>query len=423
MPLDSRERALAVLALASLAVLGSVSTWARAAPLADTDLKKHDPDDDEVIAEASFQAFASDYGYCATNANYRKQTMKAVHDSPVASLFEYADLKGEAKFEASDVVKIGDYFYTICDSSWAIIRVHDSLPMRSVMNSHVGDPQHGFDEGESGFEGIFHDATESGLYVVREAVDVSDRYDTDFPEDGPDGRRLGLAAKTDDPKYHAIVMQVWMPPPEAGSSTSYSVLDACESEYMFDGDSKGFEGAQSVRGADGVLYVLGLCEGNHCRSGSKGKDTGNGKVVIMAREETGGPTGGCYWKTVRIVDLPIEGFVDYSALALHHATKAVAITSQENSQIWIGSLTTGSNGEFDPLTAEFEETAVYDMPRAATCAVQYCNVEGIAWVEDGGDESDAPRVLVGVSDKMKSKGKQAFTCLEKDQSFHLFQLP
>ena len=49
--------------------------------------------------------------------------------------------------------------------------------------------------------GIFHDATESGLYVVREAVDVSDRYDTDFPEDGPDGRRLGLAAKTDDPKY------------------------------------------------------------------------------------------------------------------------------------------------------------------------------------------------------------------------------
>ena len=126
---------------------------------------------------------------------------------------------------------------------------------------------------------------------------------------------------------------------------------------------------------------------------------------------------------VRIVDLPIEGFVDYSALALHHATKAVAITSQENSQIWIGSLTTGSNGEFDPLTAEFEETAVYDMPRAATCAVQYCNVEGIAWVEDGGDESDAPRVLVGVSDKMKSKGKQAFTCLEKDQSFHLFQLP
>ena len=30
------------------------------------------------------------------------------------------------------------------------------------------------------------------------------------------------------------------------------------------GDSKGFEGATSLRGTDGVLYVLGLCEGNHC---------------------------------------------------------------------------------------------------------------------------------------------------------------
>ena len=44
-------------------------------------------------------------------------------------------------------------------------------------------------------------------------------------------------------------------------------------------------------------------------------------------------------------------------------------------------------------------------------------------VDDGGADEDAPRTLVGVSDKMKGKGKQPFTCLEKDQSFHLFQLP
>ena len=86
----------------------------------------------------------------------------------------------------------------------------------------------------------------------------------------------------------------------------------------------------------------------------------------------------------------------------------------------------GADGEFDPELAEFVEhdkSKTYDFPRNAVCGVQYCNVEGIAWVEDGGDESDAPRVLVGVSDKMKSKGKQAFTCLEKDQSFHLFSIP
>ena len=33
----------------------------------------------------------------------------------------------------------------------------------------MGDPQHGFAEGESGFEGIFHDKTQDGMYVVREA--------------------------------------------------------------------------------------------------------------------------------------------------------------------------------------------------------------------------------------------------------------
>jgi len=37
----------------------------------------------------------------------------------------------------------------------------------------MGDPQHGFAEGESGFEGIFHDKTQDGMYVVREAVDIS----------------------------------------------------------------------------------------------------------------------------------------------------------------------------------------------------------------------------------------------------------
>ena len=45
--------------------------------------------------------------------------------------------------------------------------------MRSKLNAHMGDPQHGFAEGESGFEGIFHDKTQDGMYVVREAVDIS----------------------------------------------------------------------------------------------------------------------------------------------------------------------------------------------------------------------------------------------------------
>ena len=177
-------------------------------------------------------------GHCAASTTYSKETLKSVHDAPVASLLTYAELKGERKFEASDVIKLGDYFYAICDSSWAILRVHETQPLRSTQNSHVGSPQHGYAEGESGFEGIFYDPTASGLYLVRESVDISG--DVVESDDGR-GRRLGLPAVTDDPKYHAIIMQVQLPAPDAAGEPDYDVLDVCPSEYEFDGDSKGLE--------------------------------------------------------------------------------------------------------------------------------------------------------------------------------------
>ena len=134
------------------------------------------------------------YRECATAQRYRNEHVKAVHDSPVASLFEYSTLKGEAKFEASDVVRIGEHFYSICDSSWAVLRVHESLPMRSKLNAHMGDPQHGFAEGESGFEGIFHDKTQDGMYVVREAVDISGAALRTFSKVPSHGRVDGVGA-------------------------------------------------------------------------------------------------------------------------------------------------------------------------------------------------------------------------------------
>ena len=107
--------------------------------------------------------------------------------------------------------------------------------------------------------------------------------------------------------------------------------------------------------------------------------------------------------------------------------------------MWVGKLETGRDGLFDPAKAFFHEGGtVYDFPRNENCEVQYCNVEGVYWVEGGtcasgdGDDQDSqdddaeeepPQVLVAVSDKMKGHGKQPYTCLEKDQSFHLFAIP
>ena len=162
-----------------------------------------------------------------------------------------------------------------------------------------------------------------------------------------------------------------------------------------------------------------MCEGNDCAEGDVGKAVGHGKIVVMRREVDA--EGQCYWKTVKILDLPIEGFVDYSALDIHHETETLAITSQENSQVWLGRLSTARDGAFDPDQATFEQGAVYDFPRNQNCEPQYCNIEGIQWLEGGGPGT--PQILVAVSDKMKSKGRQAHTCLDKDQSFHLFAIP
>ena len=128
---------------------------------------------------------------------------------------------------------------------------------------------------------------------------------------------------------------------------------------------------------------------------------------------------------MRTLELPSSvKFVDYSALAVHHSTQAVAVTSQENSQLWIGSISGGSDGEFDPATAEFTGGKVYDFPRTTGgCEVQYCNVEGIHWVSGGKDTEKSPQMLVAVSDKMKSRGRQPASCFDKDQSVHRFSMP
>ena len=87
-------------------------------------------------------------------------------------------------------------------------------------------------------------------------------------------------------------------------------------------------------------------------------------------------------------------------------------------------LSGGSDGEFDPATAEFAGGKVYDFPRTTGgCEVQYCNVEGIHWVSGGKDTEKSPQMLVAVSDKMKSRGRQSASCFDKDQSVHLFSMP
>jgi len=94
----------------------------------------------------------------------------------------------------------------------------------------------------------------------------------------------------------------------------------------------------------------------------------------------------------------------------------VAITSQENSQVWIGTIEEINESPFFQISPLKKDT-MYNLPRAIEvpdqCPITYCNIEGIAWQEKN--------QLILVSDK--SKKDQDAICTEKGQSIHYFVLP
>jgi len=195
--------------------------------------------------------------------------------------------------------------------------------------------------------------------------------------------------------------------------TDYKVVERCVSEYQFTSDNKGFEGAISIRTKSGELFILGLCEGNFCEGGAKGKESGNGRLVVLRKhpdkitDSHGIVNVDCAWDVVKVVNIPSQAkFVDYSSIAIFG--DSVAISSQESSALWLGKI--------DRETFELsEDGVVYHFPRDHECRVQYCNIEGITWLND--------HLFAAVSDKMKSGGRQDYRCLDKDQSLHVFVLP
>jgi hypothetical protein len=88
--------------------------------------------------------------------------------------------------------------------------------------------------------------------------------------------------------------------PQDDSSTAVTVLRACDSDYVFERENKGFEGAVVMTGADGVDYLLALCEGNHCGVANRHLESGNGRIVVMERS-IHAESGRC---TVQVLSIP-----------------------------------------------------------------------------------------------------------------------
>ncbi len=139
-------------------------------------------------------------------------------------------------------------------------------------------------------------------------------------------------------------------------------LETCWVNVTFKKKNKGLEGIVYVK-RNGSDYVLGLCEGNRCVP-------------------------------------PSLRFADYASLALRG--NRLAVLSQKSAQLWIGRL--------DADRWEIvDEGALYDFSDDEKA---YCNLEGIAWLDDTS--------FVVVSDRAKDKDSK---CAKRDQSIHIFKLP
>lgn len=334
---------------------------------------------------------------CESDIHYSAHTVKTAYELPFAALFK--DNKGQKKFEASSVTMVGDNVYSVCDSSYAISKFDDSLSPFSAENKQIGSPDRDGDV-ESGYEAIFH---HGGLfYIVRESVLHHHHGDNDDTVTD-DGDKDSIKADINH-SFHAVIEELVL------GEDDYTVQSECMCEFEFEGTSKGFEGAVGFPDATGELYILGLCEGNHCSEEQK-EDAGHGRIVMMKKNMLPDPDipGGCLWETVRVIKIPKSAeFIDYSDIDIS-ADGRVAITSQENSAVWIGTVVGLENGIINPDLFEFVNGSgvTYQFPKSYDCHTIYCNVEGIHWMNN--------EMLMGVSDKMK--GEYIHCCRIKSTDF------
>jgi hypothetical protein len=157
----------------------------------------------------------------------------------------------------------------------------------------------------------------------------------------------------------------------------------------------------AIKDLNGIITILGLCEGNHCSEAMK-NDRGHGKLIAM--QKVTNDDGSCTWATIRKIKIPSSAnFLDYSSITLNPESGRTAITSQEDSAVWLGQLlgrTPAGLWDLDKLEFDEGEAMIYDFPKNDDCQTVYCNIEGIHWMNDN--------MLMAVSDKMKGRGKQDF---------------
>lgn len=348
--------------------------------------------------------------------DFTKDTLKVIKETNFvnAMLNSGFDASLLDKFEASDIIGFhdDDKFFIVFDNSYQIglVRRHGLNP-----GAHLASPDENLlldwpedspmnPDGDSQFEAIAHNHSADTFLIFEE---------THLAKDNVSRSRA-----------HEV---------HISAQNNITSIRTCEVEYEFSFENKGIEGATVVE-IRGRTYVLALCEGNYCEGGEKGREPGNGRILLLEQYLVeNGNKSSCTYNVVQTIKLPKEvDFMDYSAITVYENRK-VAITSQENAAVWIAELdfpdTVGpkpskedndddddddDNDDDEPMVA-FVNGKIYDFPRNDLCEIVYCNIEGAYFLKEN--------ILITVSDAMKGKGRQPYVCRSKGQSIHVFYIP
>ncbi|CAF3859534.1 unnamed protein product, partial [Rotaria sp. Silwood1] len=301
------------------------------------------------------------------------------------------------RFEASDVVlsRDGHVMYVVFDNTYQIGAICTSLGRSFNCTDRLLDwPDLSLNKKKSGFEGMAYNPMSGTYFVVQEAIETNTKN-----------------------LYKANVFEIIINPKD---STPIRLVESCLANWDFGSDNKGFEGLEFVfHRSSGQTYLLGLCEANKCDH--KSASNNDGRIVVLEKK-TATTKKPCSWEPVSTFDLPSSVyFNDYSAISIYHQESHefptyVAVTSQENSQVWIGLIEELDQAPFFDLSS-LDKSTIYDLPRttetASDCQVKYCNIEGVAW--------RGKNQLILVSDR--AKDDEDIHCIDKDQSVHYVVLP
>lgn len=362
-----------ILALVVLICIGSISETFGARLPELKELRSYESDAGTLMKKHGGKGTECD------KRRFRKSMLKLVKEMPFIGLFD--DTKGETKFEASGMTiapfkdpryAVNDWLWIVFDNLHALGRIDRHMEFAAKKNMLVG---HKPDEEDSQFEGITY-VESTGHFLAIEEVRYHEKHD----------------------ELHPFTHELRI----SEDGTQYDTVQVCPVHFVLKHENKGFEGVHYQQ-RDGEDLLMGLCEGNHCWGGERGKDAGNGRIVVSVSNGKSGKE--CGWDVVKTVKIPRTAyFTDYSGMAVRG--DRIAIVSQENATLWIGS--------FDWQALEFvDEGRVFHFPRDNHCDIMYCNVEGVQWLDD-------VRFVVS-SDK--AKRYQSYRCVAQEQKVHIFALP